>query len=397
MGEKVSSRIHRNFSPPNRILLGGGPSNVDPRVLKAMGSPIVGFLDPYFLDVMDEVVELLRYVFRTKNKFCLPLSGTGTAGMEAAICNFVEKEDEVIVGLNGFFGERMSEIVRRCGGKSIEVNEQWGKAITKEAIEKALSQSKAKIVAIIHAETSTGVLQPIKEISEITRKHDALLIVDTVTSLGGCQLEVDDFGIDICYSASQKCLGCPPGLAPLTLGGKALEYLKNRRTKVQSWYLDLSLIEKYWSEGRFYHHTAPISLIYGLREALTLIREEGLEKIWERHKINSLALISGIEAMGMNMYPPEHRLPTLNAVAVPNGISNINVKKTLLNDFSIEIAGGLGVLKDKIWRIGLMGVSSSKRNVLLVLEALEAALRKEGYQVEAGMGVKTATETFDSF
>jgi len=390
----MEAKIYRELIPPNRILLGPGPSNVDPRVLRAMSSPLVGHLDPYFLELMDETMELLRYVFKTKNRLCIPISGTGSAGMEAAVCNVVERGDEVIVGVNGLFGERMSDVVTRCGGKSIEVKEEWGRVISKEAVEKALSESNAKIVGIVHAETSTGVLQPLKEISKLAKEYGALLLVDTVTSLGGCELNVDELGIDLCYSGTQKCLNCPPGLAPITFNEKAMALVRNRKTKVQSWYLDLSLIEKYWSEGRVYHHTAPVSMIYGIREALRMIHEEGLEKRWERHKRNSLALISGVEAMGLKMHPPEHRAPSLNSIAVPNGVPDLDVRKILLNNFNIEIGGGLGVLKGKIWRVGLMGLNSNERNVMLFLDALGRILKSKGYPADPVKGIEAATKVY---
>jgi len=390
----METKTYRELIPPNRILLGPGPSNVDPRVLKAMSTPLVGHLDPYFLELMDETMDLLRYVFKTKNRLCIPISGTGSAGMEAAVCNIVERGDEVIVGVNGLFGERMSDVVTRCGGKSIEVKEEWGRAISKEAVEKALSESKAKVVGIVHAETSTGVLQPLNEISKLAKEYGALLLVDTVTSLGGCELNVDDLGIDICYSGTQKCLNCPPGLAPITYNEKAMDLVRNRKTKVQSWYLDLSLIEKYWSEGRVYHHTAPVSMIYGLREALRIIREEGLEKRWERHRRNSLALIRGIEAMGLKMHPPEHRAPSLNSIAIPNGVPDLDVRKMLLNDFNIEIGGGLGVLKGKIWRVGLMGLNSNERNVMVFLDALGRILKSKGYPADPVKGIEAAMKVY---
>lgn len=391
------SKSYGELRPPERLLLGAGPSNIDPRVLKALSSPIVGHLDPYFLEIMDETVELLRYAFKTKNLLTMPISGTGTAGMEAAVCNIVERDDQVVVCVNGFFGERISEIVQRCGGKSIEVKEEWGKVVSKEAVEEALSNSEAEVVAMVHAETSTGVLQPLKEIKKVVDEYDALFLIDAVTSLGGCELDVDSMGIDICFSASQKCLNCPPGLAPITLSEKAMEKIRNRKTKVQSWYLDLSLIEKYWLESnRVYHHTAPILLVYALREALRLLHEEGLETRWERHKRNSLALMSGIEVLGLRMHAKEHRCPALNAVSVPDGVKDVNVRRTLLNEFRITVSGGLGALKGRVWRIGLMGINSSERNVILVLEALERALKKEGYPVKLGEGVSAAIEKLDA-
>ncbi|MFQ6094563.1 MAG: pyridoxal-phosphate-dependent aminotransferase family protein, partial [Candidatus Bathyarchaeia archaeon] len=360
--------------------------------------PIVGHLDPYFSEIMGETVELLRYAFKTDNRITMPISGTGTAGMEAAICNIVERGDEVVVCVNGFFGERISEIVRRCGGECIEVKEEWGKIISREAVEEALSNSNAEVVTIVHGETSTGILQPLEEITKVVHEYGALLAVDAVTSLGGCELDVGGLGIDICYSASQKCLNCPPGLSPITVSGKAMEKIRNRKTKVQSWYLDLSLIEKYWLENnRVYHHTAPILLVYALREALRLLQEERLETRWERHRRNSLALISGVEALGLRMHPKEHRCPALNAVSIPDGIQDINVRRTLLNDFGITVSGGLGALKGKVWRIGLMGINSTERNVIFVLEALERALKKEGYPAELGQGVSAAMEIFATY
>lgn len=383
------------LAPPSRILLGPGPSNVDPRVLRAMSMPLVGHLDPYFLEIMDEVMELLRYVFRTKNRFTIPISGTGSAGMEACLVNLVGQGDEVVVGVNGFFGQRMSEIVKRCGGTPIEVRENWGEALKAESVEDALANSNAKLVALVHAETSTGVLQPLEEISKIAKRYGALLLADTVTSLGGVELEIDQHGVDISYSGTQKCLNCPPGLSPITLNEKAAEFVKDREGKIQSWYLDLNLIEKYWEEDRVYHHTAPISMIYALREALRIIYEEGLEERWKQHLKSSQALIRGLNAMGLETLSTRNRLPSLTAVKIPEGVSDVNVRRSLLNDFNIEIGGGLGELKGKIWRIGLMGINACERNVILVLEALERALRKEGLPVKPGEGVAAAVEVFE--
>jgi alanine-glyoxylate transaminase/serine-glyoxylate transaminase/serine-pyruvate transaminase len=389
------NKTYDELRPPQRLLLGAGPSNIDPRVQKALASPIVAHLDPYFIKVMDETVELLRYAFKTKNHLTMPISGTGTAGMETAICNIIERGEEVVTCINGFFGERISQIVTKCGAGNITIEEEWGKIITKEAVEKALSNSNANVVAIVHGETSTGILQPLADIKKVADEHDALLLVDAVTSLGGCELDIDQMGIDICYSASQKCLNCPPGLAPITVSEKAMDKVRNRKTPVQSWYLDLSLIEKYWLENnRVYHHTAPILLVYALREALRLLHEEGLEPRWQRHTHNSQALINGIEALGLNMHPKTHRCPALNPISIPKGVQDLNVRKTLLNDFGITVSGGLGALKGKVWRIGLMGINSSERNVILVLEALERALKKEGYPIKLGDGVSAATETF---
>jgi len=394
----LTRRTYGELRPPQRLLLGAGPSNVDPRVLKALISPMVGHLDPFFIETMDETVELLRYAFKTDNHITLPISGTGSAGMESAICNLVERGDDVVVCVKGFFGERIKEMATRCGGNPIIVEAEWGKPIKKEDVERALSESNAEVVAIVHAETSTGVIQPLKEISRIVHQYDALLLVDAVTSLGGCELDVDGYGIDVCYSASQKCLNCPPGLAPITANEKAMEKIRNRETKVQSWYLDLSAIEKYWIENnRVYHHTAPILLVYALRESLRLLYEEGLEARWQRHLINAEALISGLEALNLEIHADEeHRCPAIIAVRVPEGIKDQNVRRILLEEFNITISGGLGKLKGKLWRIGLMGINSCERNVILVLEALEQALKREGHPVKLGAGVEAAMETFSS-
>jgi alanine-glyoxylate transaminase/serine-glyoxylate transaminase/serine-pyruvate transaminase len=393
----MPKKTYSELRPPERLLLGAGPSNVDPRVSKALVAPIVEHLDPYFMEVMDETVELLRYAFKTKNHITMPISGTGSAGMESAICNLVEKGDSAVVCVNGFFGGRMKEMVQRCGGTPITVEADWGKPISREAVAEALSESDAEVVTIVHAETSTGVLQPLKEILKVTHEHDALLIVDAVTSLGGCELDVDELGIDVCYSASQKCLSCAPGLAPITASEKAMERIRNRKTQVQSWYLDLSTIEKYWLENnRVYHHTAPILLVYALREALKLLYEEGLENRWQRHTKNAAALISGLEALGLEMQVKDakYRCPTLTSVRVPEGVQDKNVRGTLREQFNITVGGGLGELAGKVWRIGLMGMNANERSVILVLEALERALKKEGYPVNTGSSIAAAIETY---
>ena len=384
------------LKPPRRLLLGPGPSNVDPRVLKAMSTPLVGHLDPYFLQLMNETMGFLRYTFKTKNRFTLPISATGSAGMEAAVCNLVERGDEVVVCINGLFGERMKDVVERCGGKVTEVRADWGSVIDADDVEEALKKTDTKMVGIVHAETSTGALQPLETVSKIAHEHDALFLVDAVTSLGGCELDVDKLNIDICYSGTQKCLNCPPGLAPVTLNEKAMEAVRKRRSKVQSWYLDFTLLDQYWSEERVYHHTAPISMIYGLREALRIVAEEGLEKRWARHRLASQSLVAGVEALGLGMWAREHRCPSLNSVKIPNGADDTKVRKTLLNDFSIEIGGGLGTLKGKIWRVGLMGLNASEHTVVTFLSALERALNREGYRVKLGDGVKAALEVYQS-
>ncbi|MFW9906772.1 MAG: pyridoxal-phosphate-dependent aminotransferase family protein, partial [Candidatus Thorarchaeota archaeon] len=284
------------LNPPERILLGPGPSNIHPKVFAAMSIPLVGYMDPYQFQVMDDIVALLKEIFQTQNTLTFPISGTGMAGMEASICNLVERGDEVVICVNGFFGQRLDELVQRCGGKSIVINQRWGDTITRESVAKALSNSTAKVVALVQAETSTGVYQPIKDIASTVHEHDALLIVDAVTSLGGCELKIDDWGVDVCYSGAQKCLNAPPGLSPITFNEKAMELIRNRKTKVQSFYLDMVLLEKYWmAANRVYHHTPPASLFYGLREALRLVVDEGLEARWKRHKRNSLALIKAVE------------------------------------------------------------------------------------------------------
>jgi len=321
----------------------------------------------------------------------IPISATGSAGMEAALINVIEPGDDVVVCINGVFGERMRDIVGRAGGKAIVVEAPWGEPIDASNIEAALkSSSSPRAVALVHAETSTGVLQNLSGLSEMAHQHGALLIVDAVTSLGGHPVGIDRNGIDICYSGTQKCLGAPPGLSPITLNERALDRIRSRRSKVQSWYLDITMVEKYWGDDRTYHHTAPISMNYALREALRLIYEEGLEARWRRHELNHRALVAGIEAMGLRMHVvPENRLWSLNAVSVPEGVDDARVRARLLDE-DIEIGGGLGPLKGKIWRIGLMGSGSTRENVLLVLDALQRALKAEGFACESGVAAAEA-------
>ena len=385
----------RDLKPSPRILLGPGPSNVHPRVLRAMATPLVGHLDPEFMVIMDETKELLRYVFQTENDLTLPISGTGTAGMEASLYNIIEPGDRVVVVVKGFFGERMCDMAGRCGAQVKRIEVEWGRIVEPEQVKAALKDGGVKVVALVHAETSTGVLQPLEEISQMVHEHGAFLLVDTVTSLGGHPVKADEWGIDICYSGSQKCLSCPPGLAPITFNNRAAEAVRNRKSKVQSWYLDMTMVEKYWGQERAYHHTAPITMNYALREALLLIFEEGLEARFERHRLNHQALLAGLQAMGFEPFAQAgHRLWTLNAVRVPEGVEDARIRKRLLDEFSIEIGGGLGPLKGQIWRIGLMGYSSSRQNVLLFLGALETVLRGEGYQLAAGAGVAAATGVY---
>jgi len=387
----------KELNPPNRLLLGAGPSNVHPRVVKAMSSPILGHLDPYFIEVMDETKELLREAFMTKNDFSLPISGTGTAAMEAAICNLVEEGDEVVIGVNGFFAERMVEMVSRWGGKPIEIRKRWGDVITDEEVEEALKKSDANLVALVQAETSTGALQPLKDIAKVAKAYDALTLVDAVTSFTGVELDIDGWGVDVCYSSPQKCLNCPPGVSPITVNERAMGRVRNRRKPVSSLYFDFTLIERYWSERRMYHHTAPIVNVYGLREALRIALEEGLEQRWAKHLRNSRALVAGIEAAGLSMNTEsEFTLPTLNAVRVPEGVDDGKVRGILLEAFNIEVGAGLGELKNRVWRIGLMGMNSNERNVIAVLEALERGLKIEGHPLRDGEAVRAAIEYYSS-
>ena len=381
------------LNPPERTLMGPGPSDVHPRVYRAMAAPIVGHLDPEFLKVMEETKELLRYVFETKNRLTIPMSGTGSAGMETCICNLLEPGDRAVVCINGVFGTRMKDVIERTGATPVVVNAEWGKPIAPEEVRNALKDCGAKLVGIVHAETSTGVLQPLEEISEISKEYGALLVVDAVTSLGGCPVQVDERKIDVVYSGTQKCLSCPPGLAPVTFNDRAMEAVRARKTKVQSWYLDLTMIEQYWGEERVYHHTAPISMNYALREALMLIHEEGLESRFERHRGGHQALVAGVEAMGLGMLVEEtYRLPTLNTVRIPERVDDAAVRRHLLERFNLEIGGGLGPLKGQVWRIGLMGHSCTPENVVLCLTALEDALRAQGRKVPEGAGVKAALD-----
>jgi len=384
------------LAPSARILLGPGPSNVHFRVLKAMSTPLVGHLDPEFLRLMEDTKALLRFVFQTKNTLTLPISGTGSAGMETCFVNLLEPGDEVIVGVNGVFGTRMVDIVERCGAKPVKMEAEWGRVFAPEQVQEALKQCRRpKLVALVHAETSTGAWQPLEEITQLVHEAGALLLVDAVTSLGGCPVKVDEWKIDACYSGTQKCLSCPPGLSPVTFGQAALDVIRKRKTKVQSWYLDLTMIEKYWGEERVYHHTAPISMNYALREALRLVQEEGLETRFLRHKRNHEALAAGLEAMGLPLAAQAgHRLWTLNSVAIPTGVDDAAVRRRLLDEYNIEIGAGLGPLRGKIWRIGLMGESSSRSNVFLVLSALEEILRRQGYPCASGAGVSAAQAAY---
>ncbi len=384
------------LQPPARVLLGPGPSNVHARVLRAMSTPLVGHLDPAFLRIMDETKRLLQFVLQTRNELTIPVSGTGSAGMEACLVNLLEPGDDAVVGVNGVFGTRMADIVERCGATPVRVEAPWGRVIEPADIAAALQRCRRpKLVAIVHAETSTGAWQPLEEIGPLVHAAGALLVVDTVTSLGGCPVRVDAWGIDACYSGTQKCLSCPPGLAPITFGPRAVQVLHQRKTKVQSWYLDLTMIEKYWGSERVYHHTAPISMNYALHEALQLIEEEGLEARWQRHQRNHRALKAGMAAIGLAIASQEnHQLWTLNSVGIPDGVDDARVRTALLDEFGIEIGGGLGPLKGKTWRIGLMGESSTAGNVLLLLSALERVLPRCGYNVSPGAALAAAERVY---
>ena len=383
-----------SFTVPSRVLLGPGPSNVHPRVLGALATPLIGHLDPAFIALMEETKRLLRATFLTEHVLTLPISATGSAGMEACLVNLLEPGDTAIVGVNGVFGTRMVDIVRRSGATAVVVEAPWGRVIEPDAIATALrTHPGAKLVALVHAETSTGACQPLEEIAPLVRAAGALLVVDTVTSLGGCPVRIDEWQIDAAYSGTQKCLSCPPGLAPLTFGPRALDVLRARRTPVQSWYLDLTMIEKYWGDERVYHHTAPISMNYALLEALRLVHEEGLEARWARHQRHHEALKAGLKAIGLELASQEGRqLWMLNSVAIPDGVDDLAVRKGLLEEFQLEIGGGLGPLKGKVWRIGLMGESSTAANVLLVLHALERVLPRCGHRLSPGAGVAAASQ-----
>ncbi|MBI4199008.1 MAG: alanine--glyoxylate aminotransferase family protein [Chloroflexi bacterium] len=382
----------QEFHPPARLLLGPGPSNVSPRVLQAMTAPVLGYLDPHFARVMDDIRAMLRLVFQTGNRLTLPVSGTGSAGMEAALGNVLEPGDTLVVGVNGFFGERLTQIGERCGARVVQVQAPWGRPLDPEAVAAELRKNKrVKAVAVVHAETSTGVLNPVQEVARVAREHDALTIVDAVTSLGGIEVAVDQWGVDVSFSCSQKCLGCPPGLAPITLGPRAEEVLGQRKTPPHSWYLDLNLTQRYWSQNLSYHHTPPTSMLYGLREGLRAILEEGLQARFRRHWRNGAALHAGLEALGLGLFAQQgYRLPVLTSVRIPDGLNDDKVRSALLNEYNIEIGRGQGAMAGKIWRIGLMGENSRPSAVFSLLSALEQVLPREGFEVAKGESVAAA-------
>ncbi|MXY27760.1 alanine--glyoxylate aminotransferase family protein [Candidatus Poribacteria bacterium] len=381
----------------SRVLLGPGPSEANARVLKAMTTPMLGYLDAEFVKIMDDTVALLRRVFGTENSLTLPVSGTGTAGMEAALANLIEPDDSVVVGVCGYFGARIADIAARCGANVTTVEAEWGKHIPTEKIAKAVAKvSNPKLVALVHGETSTGILQPLTEAVEIAHENGALFLADCVTSLGGQPVDLDIRGIDVAYSCTQKCLACPPGLSPISFSERAVEVIRNRKTPIQSFYLDMTLLENYWhAKKRGYHHTVSMSLIYALREGLRVILEEGLAARYERHERNALALLAGAEAIGLQPAAEEgYRAPMLTTLRIPDGIDDATIRGRLITDYGIEIGGGLGIFAGKAWRVGLMGDSSNERNVMLFLNALEKLLIEFGHSVKLGTAVQAAAQAY---
>jgi len=369
-----------SFYPPKRILMGPGPSNVHPRVLEAMARPTIGHLDPKFIELMDEIKELLKYAFQTRNEVTFAVSGPGSVGMETCLVNLVKPDSKVLVCINGVFGGRMKSIVERCGAEAVVINVPWGKAVDPQIFEDTIKNNKGiSVCSFVHAETSTGAKSDIKTLTEIAHKYNCLVIADTVTSLGGIPLLIDEWNIDASYSGSQKCLSCPPGLSPVTFNERAVEFIKKRKTPVQSWFMDLNLILSYWggSAKRAYHHTAPINSLYALHESLLILKEEGIENSWTRHKSNGEKLVQELGKIGLQSFVREDdRLPQLTSVSIPEGIDEAKVRSILLNDYNIEIGAGLGELAGKVWRIGLMGYSSSNENINACVNALKNILGK---------------------
>ncbi|WP_144906409.1 pyridoxal-phosphate-dependent aminotransferase family protein [Halobellus captivus] len=370
------------LNPPERTLMGPGPSEVHPRVLRIMSAPLIGHLDSAFIEIMNEVQDLLRYTFQTENRWTIPVSGTGSASMETAFANVVEPGDTVLVPTNGYFGGRMASMARRAGGEVVRVEAPWGEPLDPEDVAEAFDRHDPDIFGFVHAETSTGVLQPhVSELTSIAHEHDAYVIADCVTSLGGVELRVDEWGIDVAYSGGQKCLSCPPGASPLTVNDRTMEKVLDRDTEVRSWYLDLSLLEGYWGDDRSYHHTAPITNVYALRESLQLVAEEGLENRWERHRTVAGELKAGLEGLGLEMNSDdEFWLPSLNAVRIPDSVDDGQLLAELQEEHNLEIASGLGDLEGEILRIGCMGYSAQRKNIEFVLSALEEALANQGYE-----------------
>ena len=391
----MPNAIPAPFDPSPRVLLGPGPSDVHPRVLAAMGRPLLGHLDPEFVALMDETQDLLRRVFRTENRLTLAVSGTGSAGMEAVVVNLIEPGDRMVVGVNGVFGARMVDVAERAGAQVTTIERPYGEVFDPAEVEAVVKKVGPKVVGLVHAETSTGAWQPIDEIARVVHDGGALLALDAVTSLGGVPVEVDAWGVDAIYSGTQKCLSAPPGLAPVSFGPRALEVLDRRKAKVQSWYLDMTMIRRYWGGDRVYHHTAPISMNYALREALALVAEEGLEARHARHMRNHKALRAGLEALGLDYVTDKANiLPQLNCVRIPDGIDDAAVRDRLLKEWGIEIGGGLGPFKGKAWRIGLMGHGSRPANVTLLLASLETSLRDLGHRLEPGAALAAASASY---
>jgi alanine-glyoxylate transaminase / serine-glyoxylate transaminase / serine-pyruvate transaminase len=383
------------LNPPQRLLLGPGPSDAHPRVLSAMATPLLGHLDPAFLNLMQDTQQLLRDAYLTNNPLTFPISATGMAGMEACVVNLVEPGDKMVVCVKGFFGQRMIDVAGRAGAQVTVLEQAWGDVFDLDRIRATLKQVRPKVLGIVHAETSTGAWQPLEGLGKLCHEFDTLLLVDAVTSLGCVPVRVDEWELDAVYSCSQKGLGCPPGLAPISLSPRAEEAMGRRGAKVQSWYLDLTMIRQYWGSDRAYHHTAPITMTYALREGLRLVHEEGLDARWARHVRNHGALKAGLTALGLKYSAKEgHQLPQLNAVYVPPGADDVAVRKRLLTDFGIEIGGGLGDFKGKVWRIGLMGYNSKPSAVFTVLAALEQCLRGAGVKVSPGAGVGAAEAAY---
>ncbi|MEX2130484.1 MAG: alanine--glyoxylate aminotransferase family protein [Pseudohongiellaceae bacterium] len=388
----------KTFNPPVRTLMGPGPSDVSPRVLQALSRPTIGHLDPEFVRMMDELKELLQYAFQTRNRLTLPVSAPGSAGMETVFVNLLEPGDKVVVCQNGVFGGRMKENVERCGATAIMVEDPWGKAVSIDKVEQALSDNASvKALAFVHAETSTGARSDARTLCQLAARHGCLSIVDAVTSLGGIELDVDGWGIDAVYSGSQKCLSCIPGLSPVSFSERAEAVIRERKQRVQSWFLDLNLVMAYWGAGakRAYHHTAPINALYGLHEALLILQEEGLAPAWQRHQMHHQAFAAGIIAMGLDfVVAAGDRLPQLNSVTIPAGIDEAKVRNNLLDEYNLEIGAGLGSLAGKVWRIGLMGFGSQRKNVLFCLSALESVLADQGVSVLAGAAVQVARSVY---
>ena len=386
-----------SFHPPQRTLMGPGPTEIHPRVLTTMSQPAIGYLDPVFVGMMEELKTLLRYAYQTSNALTFPVSGPGSVGMEYCFVNMVAPGDKVIVCRNGVFGGRMLENVERCGGTAVVVDAEWGRPVDPQRVEDAFRTHRdAKVLAFVHAETSTGAQSDAKTLTEIAHKHDALVIMDAVTSLAGTPVRIDEWKVDAVYSASQKCLSCTPGLSPVSFSERVVDRVKARKDKIHSWFMDMNLLLGYWgATNRTYHHTAPTNSLFALHEALLLIAEEGLENAWARHHRHHLALKAGLEAMGLRFFVDEnHRLPQMNAVLCPPGVDEEAVRKTLLAEFNLEIGAGLGPLKGKIWRFGLMGYSCRPENVMLCLSALSQALSDLGTKVTFGEGEAAAHQAY---